>query len=61
MKLVTRKFDGDDSYSWAVFNKEDLPKGHRGIVFYGDARPLVNGCSRAQAQHYAKTLKARNK
>ena len=56
MKLVTRKFNGDDSYSWAVFRKDDLPKGHRGIVFSGEARPIVNGCSRSQAQHHAKTL-----
>jgi hypothetical protein len=49
---VIRKFDGDDCYSWAVFKKSDLPKGHRGIVFYGEARPIVNGCSRMQANHY---------
>ena len=36
-QFTTRKFDGDDSYSWAVFRKEDLPSGHRGIVFYGQA------------------------
>ena len=43
MKLVLRKFNGDDSYSWAVFRKADLPKGHRGIVFLGEARPIVSG------------------
>ena len=55
-KYVVRKFDGDDAYSWAVFLKDDLPKGHRGIVFYGEARPIVNGCSRNQANSYKKDL-----
>ena len=56
MKYTIRKFDGDDSYSWAVFKKSDLPKGHRGIVFWGEARPIVNGCSRYQAISYKKSL-----
>tara|TARA_Y100000310_G_scaffold341141_1_gene439317 strand:- start:943 stop:1215 length:273 start_codon:yes stop_codon:yes gene_type:complete len=54
-----RKFNGDDIYSWAVFKKEDLPKGHRGIVFWGEAKPVVNGCSRAQANHYKQRLEER--
>lgn len=56
MKYTIRKFDGDDSYSWAVFKKSDLPKGHRGIVFWGEARPIVSGCSRCQANSYKKSL-----
>ena len=55
MKLVIRKYNGDDVYSWAVFFKDDLPKGHRGPVFYGEARPLVSGCSRSEANHYKTT------
>jgi len=51
-----RKFNGDDSYSWAVFRKSDLPKGHRGVVFHGEARPIVSGCSRMQAQSYKRDL-----
>jgi hypothetical protein len=54
-----RKFDGDDSYSWAVFRKADLPKGHRGIVFYGEAQPVVCGCSRGEAQGYKQSLEKR--
>jgi hypothetical protein len=54
-----RKFDGDDSYSWAVFRKADLPKGHRGIVFYGEAQPVVCGCSRGEAGDYKRTLEER--
>lgn len=53
--LVVRKYDGDDCYSYAVFRKSDLPKGHRGIVFYGEARPLVCGCAKAEADHYKRT------
>ncbi len=56
MKYTIRKFDGDDSYSWAVFKKADLPKGHRGPVFWGEARPIVSGCSRYQANSYKKSL-----
>ena len=56
MKYTIRKFDGDDSYSWAVFKKSDLPKGHRGLVFWGEARPIVSGCSRCQANSYKKSL-----
>jgi len=53
-QFTTRKFDGDDRYSWAVFRKSDLPKGHRGIVFWGEAQPVVCGLSRSSAQSYAK-------
>jgi len=58
-KLTLRKFDGDDSYSWAVFRKSDLPKGHRGPVFYGMARPLVSGCSRSEANYHKRLLEAK--
>jgi|TARA_R110001599_G_scaffold255307_1_gene455423 hypothetical protein len=56
MKLVIRKYDGDDSYSWAVFHKSDLPKGSRGPVFYGQARPIACGLSRSQAGDCKATL-----
>jgi hypothetical protein len=58
-QYTTRKFNGDDSYSWAVFRKSDLPKGQRGIVFLGEARPVVSGCSRSEAQYHAKNLEER--
>ena len=56
VKYTIRKFNGDDSYSWAVFRKSDLPKGHRGIVFYGEAKPVVSGCARREAQGYRDNL-----
>jgi hypothetical protein len=55
-KYTTRKYMGDDCYSWAVFRKSDLPKGHRGIVFDYCPEPVMNGLSRSSAQHYAREL-----
>jgi hypothetical protein len=49
MNFIIRKYDGDDAYSWAVFSKESLPKGHKGIVFYGQAKPIICGLNRRQA------------
>lgn len=57
---TTRKFDGDDCYSWAVFKKDDV-KGLRGVVFYGQAKPVVEGCSRLEAQYHKKILEENNK
>jgi len=54
-KYTTRKYDGDDCYSWAVFRTADV-KGLCGVVFYGQARPLGCGMSRNSAQHEAKRL-----
>lgn len=54
-KFVIRKFDGDDSYSYAVFRAEDLkglPRG--GPIFFGQAKPLFCGLDRNQAAHYKK-------
>lgn len=59
MKYTIRKFDGDDSYSWAVFRKIDLPKGHRGVVFWGVARPVICGLSRAEANYHKQRLEGK--
>lgn len=53
-RYAVRKYDGDDQYSWAVFKRSDLPKGHRGIVFRGEATPVVSGCGRSEAGYYAR-------
>lgn len=37
-RFTTRKYQGDDCYSWAVFK---------------DGRPFLTGLSRASARHYA--------
>lgn len=51
-----KKFNGDDIYSWAVFRKMDLPKGHRGPVFLGEAKPMISGLSRTEAQYQKSQL-----
>ena len=55
MKYSVKKFDGDDMYSWAVFRAQDV-KGMRSPIFYGQARPVMNGMSRSEAQYQKKTL-----
>ena len=54
-KYVVKKFDGDDAYSYAVFDKQELVRSglfRNTIIFFGQAQPLVEGCSRTQAMHY---------
>ena len=58
-KYVLRKYNGDDTHSWAVFKSADLPKNHRGIVFTGDAMPLVTGCVQNEARYYRDQLNAK--
>jgi hypothetical protein len=58
-KLTLRKYDGDDRYSWAVFYADELPIGHRGIVFWGEAKPIVSGCSRPQAADIKRSIEAK--
>ena len=53
--FTTRKFDGDCAYSWAVFRKADV-KGTRGVVFYGQAHPVVCGLSKSEADYYKDKL-----
>jgi hypothetical protein len=55
-RYTVRKFDGDDMYSWAIFRKGSLPKGHRGVVFSGEARPILCGLGREDAIYRAKAL-----
>jgi hypothetical protein len=57
--FTARKFNGDDQYSWAVFRKGDLPRGHRGIVFFGQAKPVVSGMSRNEARFTVRDLESK--
>jgi len=57
-KFRCMKFDGDDAYSWAVFRSEDV-RGLRSPVFWGQARPIVTGCSRGQANYHRRLLEER--
>ena len=58
-QYTIRKFNGDDSYSWAVFRKSDIPKGHRGTIFFGEARPIYSGLTRSSAKYYKNILEER--
>lgn len=53
------KFNGDDSYSWAVFKSDDV-KGMRSPIFYGMATPVVSGLSRSEANYHKSLLEARH-
>lgn len=57
-KFRCMKYNGDDSYSWAVFKAADV-KGLRSPVFFGQARPVVSGCSRSEANYHKKRLEAK--
>ena len=59
-QYTIRKYDGDDCYSWAVFRKADLPKGSRGVVFYGEATPRICGLSRDQARYHKDMLEKKH-
>jgi hypothetical protein len=58
MKYSVKKFNGDDIYSWAVFRAQDV-KGMRSPIFYGQARPVMNGMSRSEAQYQKTRMEAR--
>ena len=57
-KYTIKKFNGDDQYSWAVFRAQDV-KGMRSPIFYGQARPVVSGLTRSDAQYHKKSLEAK--
>ena len=57
-KYSIKKFNGDDQYSWAVFRAQDV-KGMRSPIFLGDARPVVSGLDRSEAQYHKRLLEAK--
>ena len=59
MKYTIRKFNGDDSYSFAVFRTNDI-KGLKGVVMYGEATPIVSGCSKNEAKSYKTQLEVKD-
>lgn len=58
MKYSIKKFNGDDQYSWAVFRAQDV-KGMRSPIFYGQARPVVSGLDRSEAQYHKRQLESK--
>ncbi len=59
-KFTIKKFNGDDSYSWAVFYARDV-KGMRSPIFLGDARPVMSVLSRREAQYQRDRMNAGSK
>ena len=57
-KYSIKKFNGDDQYSWAVFRAQDV-RGMRSPIFYGQARPVVSGLDRSEAQYHKRQLEAK--
>lgn len=54
-RYTVKKFNGDDQYSYAVFNMADV-KGMRSPIFYGQATPVISGLSRSEAKYYKDSL-----
>jgi len=50
-KYTTRRYNGDDCYSWAVFKMEDV-KGLGMQIYYGEAPPLISGESKSCANTF---------
>ena len=57
-RYAIKKFNGDDSYSWAVFYAADV-RGMRSPIFLGDARPIVTGLTRSDAKYHKQQLEAK--
>jgi hypothetical protein len=54
-EYIVKKFEGDDLYSYAVFRSKDV-KSLSSPVFWGQAKPIVSGMSRREAQSTANFL-----
>lgn len=59
-RFTIKKFEGDSAWSYAVFRKAEV-KGIRGVVFWEQARPIVCGLSRREAQYERMALEAEEK
>tara|TARA_A100001515_G_C4448575_1_gene169434 strand:+ start:109 stop:291 length:183 start_codon:yes stop_codon:yes gene_type:complete len=57
-KYTIKKFNGDDSYSWAVFRAQDV-RGMRSPIFFGDAQPVISGLTRSDAKYHKQQLEAK--
>ena len=54
-KYRVMKYNGDDSYSYAIFRSKDV-KGKKGVIFYGEATPIASGMSYHEAKSAVNTL-----
>ena len=48
-KYCIKKYDGDDSYSYAIFLKAHV-KMYGSVVFFGEASPVASGMSYQEAK-----------
>ncbi len=55
-RYTVKKFNGDDQYSYAVFNMADV-KGMRSPICDPYIRPVINGLTRADAQYRDRLLR----
>jgi|APSaa5957512622_1039677.scaffolds.fasta_scaffold160277_2 hypothetical protein len=59
-KFAIRKYDGDDTYSYAVFLSNEVKKlGNQ--IFYGEASPFISGLSRYEAIMHCKSMEKKYK
>ncbi len=56
MEYVIKKFEGDDDYSYAVFEKKEIRHIKSRVVLYGEAHPIAMGLSRAEAKSHVRSL-----
>ncbi len=59
------KFDGDDQYSWAVFDFYRI-QGYKSPIFSSitdrlGIKPFVSGCTQTEARNYIKQFVKRDK
>jgi hypothetical protein len=54
-KYSIKKYNGDDTGSYAVFYAEDV-RGKRSPIFMGEATPIASGMGRTEATHFKKQL-----
>lgn len=65
LRLVCKKFEGDDIYSWAVFNREDIRKESKKFPILTcsdllpDRSPIVDGLSKQDALYHKRQLEGR--
>jgi len=59
IKCSIKKFDGDSSGSYAVFYK-DAVKGKGSVICWGEAKPIVCGLTKREADYYKARIEAGN-
>lgn len=58
LKIVVRRFGGDDEFSWACFEANDV-KHIKGIIAAEQAVPIISGLNKQMANHHKYVLQER--